>query len=103
MKYSIDVVFRKWPDGTIDALMPYESEVDYKVTCYSRIGQHCQADYDYVVSKTKLASEDEYRPLLNELLSLDYEVRVIKKANKTKMIELQRALNRTLSTFSVDA
>lgn len=95
MKYSIDVVFRKWPDGTIDALMPYESELDYKVACYSRIGQHCQADYDFVMSKTRPALESEYKDLLKELLSLDYEVTVIKRANRAKMLDLQRALNRS--------
>lgn len=95
MSYSIEVLFRKWPDGTIDALMPYEPELDYKVTCYSRIGQHCQADYDFVMSKTRPALESEYRDLLKELLSLDYEVTVIKRANRAKMLDLQRALNRS--------
>lgn len=53
--YKIEVVFRKWPDGTIDSLFPYEAEFDYKIMCYSRIGQHCIADYDYVMTKTRPA------------------------------------------------
>lgn len=86
------VTFRKWPDGSIDALMPYEVEFNYLVTCYSRVGQHSQADYDLVVSKTKLANQSEYSSLLAELNQFGYEIKVIKKVNRSKMVSLQRDL-----------
>lgn len=95
--YSIDVIFRKWPDGTIDALFPYEAEFNYKVQCYSRIGQHGIADYDHCIRQTKPASPDEYKSLYDELTSLGYIVTPIKRVNKDRMLELQRALNNTLT------
>lgn len=85
---TVKVVFRKWKDGTIDALMPYEVDVNYTVTCYSRIGQHCTADYGYVVGQTKLATNEEYSSLLKELESIGYTVEVIKKANRDLMADL---------------
>ena len=74
------VVFRKWPNGTIDAYMP-ELLADYSgnVTSYTRVGQHSAANYSHCISKTKAASASEYEPLLKELTGLGYNIKVIKK------------------------
>lgn len=93
-KHITEVVFRKWKDGTIDALFPYLTEFNYLVGCYSRVGQHGQADYDHVISKTSSATEDEYGPLKLELESLGYNVRVLKRANRDKMITHWRELSK---------
>jgi hypothetical protein len=75
------VVFRKWPDGTIDALFPelkwWGGSSD--CTSYQHIGQHGPADYFHCISKTKLALPPEYKALKKELESIGYNLKVIKK------------------------
>lgn len=96
-RYAIKAVFRKHKDGTIDALFPYEPEFDYNVQCYNRIGQHCIADYDHVMRMTKPASPDEYASLLAELTNhVGYDITVIKRANRARMLEAWRCLNKSL-------
>lgn len=96
-RYSIKAVFRKHKDGTIDALFPYEPEFNYKIMCYSRIGQHSIADYDHVIRMTKPASPDDYASLLAELTDqVGYDVTVIKRANKGMMLNAWISLNKSL-------
>lgn len=82
----IKAVFRKWPDGSIDALFPYQPEL-VRGNCagYTHIGQHFQADYNHCISKTKPATPAEYQDLLRELKSIGYDVTVIKRANRSLM------------------
>lgn len=78
--YITKMNFRKWPDGTIDALMPEEiASYDGHCTVYSRIGQHSPADYSHCITSTSPASPEEYAPLLKELTGIGYNVQVIKK------------------------
>ncbi len=66
------VMFRKWRDGTIDALFPAEEYLPGMCTVYSHIGQHSSADYTYVVSRTVPAKPAEYASLERELESPPY-------------------------------
>ncbi len=69
------VIFRKWPDGTIDAYFPFEEATgDGRITCYSRIGQHSSADYGSCISRTKPAKPHEYKALKQELESISYDL-----------------------------
>lgn len=75
------VVFRKFKDNEIIALFPglIESK-KYLVMSYMHYGQHGLADYNYVVSKTKLATPNEYADLQRELEGVGYVLKVCKKA-----------------------
>lgn len=86
-KQETPTIFRKWKDGTIDALFPYNAELNHHVEGYSHIGQHFVADYDHVLMLTKPANPLEYRSLLIELESLGYKIKPIKRANRTKICE----------------
>jgi len=79
-----DVIFRKYPNGEIIALFPYEKETRYYCMSYMHIGQHGGADYFGTVQSTKLATEAEYKPLFDELLSIGYDLNVIRKFNRKR-------------------
>jgi len=67
------VVFRKFKDGgDVIALFPDQEEYGGRVVCYQIIGQHGSADYRGVMRSTRAAMRDEYLPLLRELTSLGY-------------------------------
>jgi hypothetical protein len=75
------VVFRKWKDGTIDALFPFDrfETKGYNVASYSHVGQHSAADYNFMIRVTKPAKEQEYHDLLRELESIGYHLAVRKR------------------------
>ena len=74
------VIFRKWSNGDVIALFPdYEHGSRDLVMSYQNIGQHSEASYSGVVEQTKLASEEEYRDLLEELKGIGYELVVVKR------------------------
>lgn len=50
---------------------------------YMHIGQHGDADYQGVVSSTKLAKPEEYADLKKELESIGYDLLVRQKAKLT--------------------
>ena len=66
------VIFRKYKDGEVIALMPEEEWCDGCVTSYLHIGQHAGADYNKVMRDTKPATVDEYASLYNELKRVGY-------------------------------
>lgn len=70
------VVFRKWPNGDILALMPADT-ADHRgnVTCYEHVGQHGAADYPSCIARTKPATPAEYASLKRELESAPYNYR----------------------------
>lgn len=78
------VVFRKYRNGDIIALLPdIAFKRDYNVMSYMHVGQHGEVDYSAVIRATKPAAESEYKPLLDELRGLGYDLRVVKKAKVT--------------------
>lgn len=78
-------VFRKFR-GEIIALFPADkwTRDDYTCTSYCHEGQHCAADYAGVVSKTTLATPDEYADLKAELERIGYELDIKQKYIRSK-------------------
>ena len=68
------IVFRKYENKEIISLFPTirAGEYDQTVQSYMHFGQHGDADYNFVVSKTKLATPEEYKELLAELTEIGY-------------------------------
>jgi hypothetical protein len=86
-----EVIFRcdKHGDfkGVVFALLPHEvSNFDGSVTCYMHVGQHSQADYHHCVSKSRLATPEEYADLKKEMEGLGYNLKVMKKQNYDKYL-----------------
>lgn len=81
----VPVVFRMDPPsegGECFALFPtLPSSYDGSFcTCYQHHGQHSGADYDACISKSRPASEPEYRSLMRELEGRGYRMVVIQRA-----------------------
>lgn len=78
------VVFRvdttKYHRGTVYALFPHISAT-WQGHCesYQHVGQHSPADYHGCIKTSRPAKESEYKPLFDELTSIGYNLRVIKK------------------------
>lgn len=73
------VIFRKFKDrGDVIALFP-EAKAALRCGSYMHVGQHGEADYNFIVSKTVLASPKEYRALKTELEGLGYDLNVKSK------------------------
>lgn len=74
-------IFRKYKDGEIIALFPAErwNRHDNTCTSYVHVGQHGDADYDYVVYRTTLATPEEYADLKSELERIGYDLDIKKK------------------------
>lgn len=74
------VVFRKYQQsGDILALFPEDDEGHGNCSCYQHIGQHGAANYDYCLTFTTLATPEEYAPLMVELQSIGYNLKVMKR------------------------
>ena len=75
------MVFRKWSEGDIIALMvDYAAcRMGYECVSYMHFGQHGGADPRNVVQATRPASESEYAPLLAELTRIGYRPRVLRR------------------------
>ncbi len=82
-KKVLKVVFRKFNDGEVIALFPeFTNKRNYTIDSYMHVGQHGECD-PLIVNDTKLATEEEYKTLLNEIKSIyhDYDIKVMKKLN----------------------
>jgi hypothetical protein len=90
--YKTDVVFRVVTiQGITDvtAFFPHDVE-DAKghVGCYAHVGQHSSANYQYCVSKSRLATEEEYKDLKEELeKGFGYDLNIIRKQNYSKFLK----------------
>jgi hypothetical protein len=75
------VVFRKFDGGDIIALFPHEDYNNDGSLClsYQHVGQHAGADYNACMKITVPATEQEYKPLLNELVKIGYDLKVQKR------------------------
>jgi len=85
-KYKTIVVFLKDTtdteyNGIITAYFPcekYSQEIGV-YNSYSHIGQHSACNYDFAKNKCKIANEQEYKDLFNELQSIGYNLEVVTK------------------------
>ena len=69
------VVFRRYPDGSIIALFPFEpSEPTGKFClCYEHMGQHGSADYEGVLLDTEAVRPNDVSALVEELDHIGYK------------------------------
>lgn len=90
--YKTDVIFRVVTIQGITevtAFLPHDvNSLAGDVTCYAHIGQHSSANYNYCVSKSRLATPEEYEDLKKEMETLfGYNFNVIKKQNRKKYLK----------------
>ena len=85
-KEPTEILFRKYSNGDIIALMPYVIE-DNRFCCqsYMHVGQHGPARYEHMMQCTRPAKEDEYAELKRELESIGYNVLPITRINRKKL------------------
>ena len=95
MKKDVEITqvqFRKFK-GEIIAVFPYEVWNSTDVASYMHVGQHsgCYWGINYY---SKPATEQEYKPLLNELESIGYNLQVIKRRSHKKYLQAYYAQKR---------
>jgi hypothetical protein len=63
------VIFRKFSDGNIIAILPDQLGTNDVYTCmsYQHVGQHSACNPQNLIATTKLAKANEYASLLKEL------------------------------------
>ena len=86
MKIKTIVIFKKDPQNhnEVIAFMPYEiCNWQGYFTCYAHVGQH-STTCDQYFRQCRTATKEEYEPLLNELISIGYNVEVKKRLNTEK-------------------
>lgn len=81
-----EVIFRKDNSGVF-AIFPYEIHNSHFITTYQHVGQHSSGDYDYCMKSSKPATEEEYIDLFDELKSIGYDLKIIKKRNYNKYLK----------------
>ena len=81
----MEIIFKKDKEtNEVVAFMPYDFQTwQGEFTCYAHVGQHSNTCYNYYLS-CKPATEEEYKPLLEELQQIGYNVEVIKRINTAK-------------------
>lgn len=87
------ILFRLWRGGLI-ALMPYDVADLSPRHCmsYQHVGQHGAADPLGIVEDSRPAAADDYGPLLSELQSIGYEVKVLGELPEDAEAERRRSL-----------
>lgn len=84
MGNKTEVIFRKFKDGEIIALFPYEVQDRIGlVMSYMHNGQHSDASLN-IIEITKLATPSEYEDLKTELESIGYNLKICKRVNTNK-------------------
>jgi hypothetical protein len=85
-KEFTDVIFRKNKDEVF-ALFPHNvCDIRGNVTSYSHVGQHSGADYQHCIKTSKLATNEEFMHLYNELEQIGYKLNVVKRQNYKKYL-----------------
>jgi len=80
---KVKFVKPRYKDGITEILALFLGQTSHytrdrrMITCYAHIGQHSSADESFL--RRKLATREEYLPLLRELESLGYVVTVVNK------------------------
>ena len=87
MENKTSVIFRKFKDGEIIALFPYEIEnKEGHVMSYMHNGQHGGAVLGIILD-TELATPSEYKDLKAELESIGYDLKICKRVNINKWVD----------------
>lgn len=78
------VIFRRFKDGDVIAILPYEIATKQgHVSSYMHIGQHSAASLD-VIGDTKLATPEQYAELQKELESIGYVMDIKRRVSWAK-------------------
>jgi len=78
MEQLTQVIFRKFKDGTLVAVFPYDIyNHTGTVWCYHPVGQHAQCDYGAVMANSSPATEAEYSRLKKELENRPYNYKLV--------------------------
>jgi dimeric dUTPase (all-alpha-NTP-PPase superfamily) len=85
MKEFTEVQFRRFR-GEIIAVFPYEIWSENNVASYMHIGQHSGCFWG-VNNNSKPATKQEYMSLYNELVSIGYNLQIIKRRNHSKYLQ----------------
>ena len=87
------VIFRKWRgDGEVIALFPQIPADNGGLLClaYERVGEHGAASIPVVIRQTRLATQEEYRQLLEYLQHRrGYRLRVMRRVTRHD-VEIRR-------------
>ena len=77
------MIFRRFKDGDIIAIMPTLPGTGDPFTClsYQHVGQHGSCNPSHVVRMTAVARAHEYAELKAELTRIGYKVRAIQRAS----------------------
>lgn len=78
------VQFRKMKEGDILAVLPDVPANPGRYMSYQHIGQHCECSAD-IASFTKPATEEEYKPLYDELTRIGYRLQVVRRITSDKI------------------
>jgi hypothetical protein len=82
--YKADVLFLWERDEPKDVFAYFPQDMDYTLQnpdlrgCYAHIGQHSACHPDYA-RECKEASPDEFKPLMEELESIGYDLNILNK------------------------
>jgi hypothetical protein len=80
---KVKFVKPKYRDGSTEILAMFLGQTSHysrdrrMISCYAHLGQHSSADESFL--RRKLATKEEYLPLLKELEGLGYLVTVVNK------------------------
>jgi len=89
-----EVIFRKDKNGVF-ALFPHcVDTLDGNVMSYQHIGQHSAAEYNHCITKSVPASPEEYESLLAELISIGYNLKIIRRQDYTKFLASYTRVNK---------
>ena len=89
------VCFRKERDGGILAVFPYIEKWGVVCVCYSHVGQHSVAAWEYLRYETSPARPEEYADLLAELRRQGYtELRILSRLPNWYKISVSRLLEK---------
>ena len=79
-KEKTKVIFRMFGDGQVIALFPeiIADNLGYNCQSYMHVGQHGAASPG-LTDKTKLAKQEDYQQLFDELTEIGYNLEVIKR------------------------
>ena len=82
--FNLKIIFRKFKEGDVIALFPTEPATldPNECTSYQHIGQHGAADVRGMIQATRPALPAEFVPLLAELESIGYDLKVCKRVSR---------------------
>ena len=87
----IPVIFRIDNSGVFALLPTIPADVAGRyVTSYQHIGQHCGADYSQCVRYSQPATPAQFAPLLAELQTIGYSLRVARRQSPAMRRECRR-------------